>query len=401
MALTVTERGSGGNNTASTSLVIAPASNFVAGTTGVLTLHADNAGSGGATTVMPATITDSKGNTWTRHVNPIYDPGAASAGVDSALYSAPIVTALLTSDNITVNWAAGVSVTAKRWELKEIAAGAGNIAQHRTSGAGTGAASGTPTVTTASVTSGEVVVGFGTSESADTWVGDSDTSNGSWSTAVKGAAGTGTSGIAGIVQHKVTTGTATQTYNPTLTSADQILGWAIFQEVASAVTAPINKLAYTLTQKAATATGGAVGAAAKQTFTITQKAATAIGGATAPLSKQTWSITQKAVSVAAGAVGAVSKQTWTLTQKAVTVLLVTPAPIAKQVWNLTIYGATALGGALAAVGKQTWTLNQLAVTVVTPTLAPINTQTFTITQHPVTPISLLPVSTGARNAGTL
>src|SRR4029078_10483383 len=150
----------------------------------------------------------------------------------TAAYTCLLTTNLLSSDNANFTFAASVSVTAKRYAFNEVVSSPGR-AVYNTGGAGTGAASGTPTVTTGSIPSGSVVIGWGGAESADTWAGDADTTNGTWSTHVHGASGTGTSGMSLTTQHKVVTATATQTYNPTLTSAEQILGCMRIDEAAT------------------------------------------------------------------------------------------------------------------------------------------------------------------------
>jgi hypothetical protein len=230
VAITTTARGTGGNNTASTSIVCSPTSTIPVGSAGVLVITADNAGGGGAAQ-LPTSVIDSVGNTWTRRLNPLYDPGTASSGVETAYYVCEDLTvALISSDNITFS---GLnSVTAKAYVFWEITPTEGFKIQYVTGGAGTGAASGSPTVTTSSITSGNVVVGGGGAESANTWTGDSDTTNGTWSAQQATGFGSSTTGMSVTSQTKVVTATATQTYNPTLTSADQILGWIVLTEIA-------------------------------------------------------------------------------------------------------------------------------------------------------------------------
>jgi hypothetical protein len=228
-ALTVSSRGTGGNTTAAATITITPGSNLAAGSMAVLILASDNTGSGGNTSATPASETDSVGNTWTKRLSAIYDPGAASAGVELSIYTAHLTTALTTSNNLVLDFVS-VQPPAKSWALLEVVPGAGKIATFVTGAAGTGAASATPTVTTSSITSGHVVIGGGGSESTLTWTGDADTSNGNWTNEQEIGNGTGTSGMAVTSQAKITTGTATQTYNPTQTSADQIIGWIQIQE---------------------------------------------------------------------------------------------------------------------------------------------------------------------------
>jgi hypothetical protein len=169
-------------------------------------------------------------NNWANQQTALYDPGAASAGVQLTLASCAINT-WTTASSLTVTF--GNSLTAAAYTLIELRSDVlgGYIDPTKTGGAANaGAATGTPTVTTSSITSGQVVIGTGGAESGDTWAGDADTTNGNWSTHQHNAGGTGTSGMSVTSQQKVVTSTATQTYNPTLTAADCILLWASFQE---------------------------------------------------------------------------------------------------------------------------------------------------------------------------
>lgn len=220
-ALTVSSRGTGGNNTGATGLTVTPGSNFTAGSLGVLVIALDNSGSAGANTVSPATATDSASGTWTRQQNGLFDNGAASAGAEVSVYTIPS-TSLTTAGSITVTFSN--SVTAKAWALWEVTADAGKIATYLTGGVGTGATS-NPTVTTSSITSGDAVIGVTAAEaSAASITGDADTTNGTWSTAQTAGFGSGTSGMTVSSQSKVTTATAAQTYNTTV-AGDSIAAW--------------------------------------------------------------------------------------------------------------------------------------------------------------------------------
>lgn len=232
---TVTARGSTGSTSGTTTYAITPASNLAAGSMGVLVVAADNAGTGGATTVHPTTVTDSVGNVWTRRQNPLYDPVGASAGVDVGFYTAQLAVALTTSNNVTITWAGGASVGSKAYAMWEIApTSAAFVMSYISGAAGTGAASAAPTVTTSSLTSGDIVVAGGGAESGDTWGADADTTNGTWNTHQHSAGGTGATGMSVTSQVKIVTATATQQYDPTLTSADQIIGWIQLREIPAA-----------------------------------------------------------------------------------------------------------------------------------------------------------------------
>lgn len=234
MALVGTDRGTGGNNTSATTLAIVPASTLPVDTLGVLCIACDNSGSGGGVAVCPATLTDSVGNTWTRRVSGIQDPGAANAGIEIGIYTGAIVTQLTNANNITITWDGGVSVPAKAWTLQSFA-GTAPIT-YVTGAAGAGAATANPTITTGSITNGNAVIGVGAAEQSNTaWGADADTTNGSWSTMQRTGFGTTTSGATVISQYKIVNATGTQTYNPTIVASDRILGWIEVKETAPQV----------------------------------------------------------------------------------------------------------------------------------------------------------------------
>lgn len=84
-------------------------------------------------------------------------------------------------------------------------------------------ATGTPTATSGGAfTIGDLVLGASGWETALAITGDSDTSNGTWSTVLSLATSGGLdqSNILAALQYKIVTGAATQTYNPTGTSTD-------------------------------------------------------------------------------------------------------------------------------------------------------------------------------------
>src|SRR6185369_4406266 len=209
-ALTATARGTGGNNTGATSVTVTPQSNLAAGSMGVIMIALDNAGTAGSATVCAASMTDSVNNAWTRQQNGLFDNGAASAGVEIAFYTAKLTTAFTTADNVVVSFGS-TSVTAKAWALWEIAPAAGKTVSYITGAIGTGSTTGTPTITTGTITNGDAVIGGGGAESADTWAGDADTTNGSWSTHQHTAFGSGTTGMSVTSQVKVVSADATQT----------------------------------------------------------------------------------------------------------------------------------------------------------------------------------------------
>lgn len=228
-AVTVASRGTNGNASAGASITITPTSNLAAGSMAVLVVVVDNLGSGGSTSCTPTAETDSVGNAYTRVLTRIYDPGAAAAGVEMAIYTAHLSTAFTTGNNLVFDFVT-VSPVAKTWTLTEVIPTAGLQMTFLSSACGAvcGSATATPTVTTVSITSGDAVVAAGGAESTLTWTGDADTTNGSWTNEQE----FGVTGMSITTQAKVVTGTATQTYNPTLTSADTFVAYIVLDEVA-------------------------------------------------------------------------------------------------------------------------------------------------------------------------
>lgn len=199
------------------------------GSMGVFVIACDNAGSNGSTKVAPNSITDGQGNTWTQRLDTIYDPGAAAAGAELAIYTAPITTALGITDNMTVTWDSSVSVDAMNGVIYEFVPGPGNSMSYVSAGSGsTGAAS--TTGVSGSVTAGDTIIGAVAAEGPDTFTGDSDTTHGSWSILAHHSSGTGTTNEMAIAsQYKTVSGTANQSYETTLTSADTSSNYIIIR----------------------------------------------------------------------------------------------------------------------------------------------------------------------------
>jgi hypothetical protein len=239
MALTGTTRGSGTNNTGAASFSFNPATNFSANlnTCAILFVAADNSSSAGATNDF-TTVTDDRsgGSKWTPLQLPIFDNGAASAGVQGAIFMCPTASNISTIVNITVNF--GSSPTAKTWWLMEIVPGVGKTVTYLQGGVTAGATTTTPSVVTNSITSGNLVACSIFQEAGTTQtitVDDSDSTNGNWANSnVSQLAkiGTTTSGSVINGNWKVVTANGAQTYNVTLgISSDLIGAWVEFQEV--------------------------------------------------------------------------------------------------------------------------------------------------------------------------
>ena len=245
MALTGTDRGSGTNNTVNSSWTVTPGSNFTAGALGVLCVAADNSSSQGATNNLGTVLTDSLGNQWIARAPVIFDNGTASAGVQGTIYTSDLSAGPpTTSTTITVT--TGTAATAaKTWTLMEWTTntpGAQVLFLDFGSRAGatsTAATAFTLTTGTVQVGDGLVCALFMEAGTTQTLTGDSDTTNGSWSTQQYNEIGSTTSGSAICSQRKVQTTTAsTQSWDPVPTLAcDAISAWITVREV------PIKKLA--------------------------------------------------------------------------------------------------------------------------------------------------------------
>ena len=232
MALTGTDRGTGTHNSSATTFTITPGSNLTAESLAVVCIAADNAHSGG-TQFTTFTVTDTKGNSWIQRQLALIDPGAANAGQVGGMFTCNMgQTPVTTGDTLTVTF--DTATTAKTWTLMEVTAAAGFTPIFVTSGTGTGGTGTTsPTITTGSITSGDMVVAALFLEAGTTEVitQDGDSTNGSWSTQQTAEIGSTTSGSNIASQRKVTTGTATQTYNPTLSIlGDLCLAWMQINE---------------------------------------------------------------------------------------------------------------------------------------------------------------------------
>ena len=234
---TITNRGTGTHNTGATTLVCSPTSTIAAGSMGILAVSLDNAGSGGASVISPASVTDSVGNIWTRRQNPIFDNGAASAGIEGVIYTAHIVTQLTSGNNVTITWSPAASPVAKAYTFTEVTPGAGNRMEYLTGGTATGAAAANLTMSLGTVTSGDVGFAAYFSENVAAVTADSDTTNGSWSTQQTATIGATTSGVRIASQAKVTTGTGAQSYDVTVASQDRTGAWITLDEVPITVSA--------------------------------------------------------------------------------------------------------------------------------------------------------------------
>jgi len=207
------------NKVSSTTLSGYPFANLPVGAIIAVQCSTDNpAGPEGETNYH--SLSDSKGNTWTKIREQTRSPaGSAADGVTSSLWISQLTTEILTSDTITLT--VSTAVTAKTMSAHEFSAGAGNT----WSVAGQNAAVGntaTPSVTISGLPSQEYLflgqIGIEGPE-ADTFTDDPDYL---WKIRTATYGGSPTSNIVANFSHRIATLTG-DTYNPTL---DPARDWA-------------------------------------------------------------------------------------------------------------------------------------------------------------------------------
>ncbi len=243
MALGITNRGSGTHNVSALSFTLSPGTSFAAQNSwAVLCVAADNSSTGGATNNF-TTVTDGIGNTWTKRQSPVFDNGAANAGVQGAIYTTnQAVGRLLSTTVITVNF--GANTVAKTWTLTEVTAGT-EVIGFQTGGNKSAGATNTALVLgdSATVLVGEVIIACfymesGTTQSVTT--PDADTTNGTWTTNQYAEIGSTTSGSCIISQGKLQTTTdSVQAYNVTVgLSADYHGSYVILHGIVDNLVTP-------------------------------------------------------------------------------------------------------------------------------------------------------------------
>src|SRR5688572_8357700 len=178
MAITVAAANTGNSTTSGRQLTVTAGVAFAVNDFIVVVVAADNNGTNGATSTVGCA--DAVGNYYTLRCDQLRDPGVAAAGVSLRAWTAPIVFPLATTDQIVVSFSPNTAAKAVAiWRVTPTAGSAISFIAE-TGGA---AATANPTVTSASITSGNLVIGANGVENTAAPTADSDTSNGNWSTA--------------------------------------------------------------------------------------------------------------------------------------------------------------------------------------------------------------------------
>jgi hypothetical protein len=232
MALTISNTGTVGNTTSSATLAITGITAAV-GDWLVVHVAADNNGTAGAAS-LSTTMTDSAGNTFVNRSITNRTAGAVADGVTLGLWTAE-VTSAISNGSITVNFSP--STPAKAAVVKRVAPGAGEVVEFVEVGPGASGSGTAYSITATAVQSGHTIFGATGLEQTTAAAADTDTTNGSWSSAYTAAGSTGTNGtsISITSQHKTVTATGNQVYN---TSSGSTRDWAINWLTLTATAAP-------------------------------------------------------------------------------------------------------------------------------------------------------------------
>lgn len=195
----------------------------------------DNGGSSGAA-LSPVTIATSGSNppSWTQRLTVNRTAGAVNDGATLHIFTAPVTTAF-SSRTTTVSFP---SCEQGSLLIFKVTPAAGNTVEWVGSSTTATGSSTTPSVGPLSVTDGYTVVGAFAIETDDVITGDSDTTNGSWSSIVSvvGDGGVDADAQRVLSQHKTVSATGNQTYNVTGLGAARDWAGALFviRELAAA-----------------------------------------------------------------------------------------------------------------------------------------------------------------------
>lgn len=215
-----------GNNVATTSgttVVITTTNPIAVGDLVVVRVAADNLNA----TTPTFTCADSGSNSYTTHRQGAVNATAA-AGVAGAIMCSLATNAVAAGGTITVTCSGAV---AARAAYATSFIGVTNTTRSTpvgSSGASTAATSGA----SGTVNAGDLCLGFSAVESRGAVTGDSDTTNGSWSTVttiVNNATGTDATRVEISGQYKIATASGAQTLDHTVTSTDWVAGLVVLQ----------------------------------------------------------------------------------------------------------------------------------------------------------------------------
>lgn len=215
-------RGAASSTTGATTFTVTPTFTSRSGSTLALCLSHDNSGAAGAGGTTFNSVTDSKGNAWTRLQQTNSGTGQ-NTGIVASIWTCHLYQDFTSSDTITVTFTN--TTTNKIAHLYEIIpADESHVAAvtQIQPAAATGTSTAPTSTTLRACGANEIVLGcMATKYGGGTLTVDTDTTNGNWSGQpfAINSVGTTTTGAAICTQVKNTNAAGSQTFNQTITSA--------------------------------------------------------------------------------------------------------------------------------------------------------------------------------------
>ena len=176
-----------------------------------------------STVASPTSVTDDGGNTYTLATS----SSLIFTGYQARIYYSVLTNSFPANGFIILNGSQSASLINSAAYFFTVDSGTSFSTSSVLTSIGASATTTTPSITTASLATSTVLVSgvFINGPNGDTWTEDNDTLNGTWSSgkAITGPSitnghtgGNATSNYSERLQYKITTGSGTQTFNPTL-----------------------------------------------------------------------------------------------------------------------------------------------------------------------------------------
>lgn len=227
--MVVTSKGTSNFNSLGT-INIVPSSNCTAAGTLILCISYNNSLIDGSDPFD--SIDDSYGNTWTLRVSQIQSPnGLAADGVIMRIYSTnQNISPLTTGDSIVVRFLEDIDVACSF--LLQITSD--NSITYTDANSAPFPSDHFPTISSISLTTNDIIIGCAASNGNSNKHGDSDTTNGSWSSDYTDQTKNGVSNQL-ISQYKIISGTGAQSYDPQLGEVTDlgeeiVIGYVVFTD---------------------------------------------------------------------------------------------------------------------------------------------------------------------------
>lgn len=228
------EIGTGTNTTNDADQIITPTDNSATGKLLIMYVVYENANIGGGDTYI--SIKDSYENAWTEIFSVVNSSGTINDGTVMRSFSTmQDQNGLTTSDSILLSFS--TTIEALVYIIYEVDSTNILTITDSSSTSGTGSS---PTITTNTIDNNNIVICAFGRNSSGIIIDDADTSDGSWSTGLSKTKFATDLTQELHSQYKVVTASATQTYNPTITTNSIYnLGWVEIHEDSSVTSSPI------------------------------------------------------------------------------------------------------------------------------------------------------------------